>query len=167
MLVSEVNTNEQAYSLNLGPTELDTLRSILFKDDGAPFKAKAVDQNNAREKGIAVARRMYKFRRRREERFSQLFGFGLFADPAWDLLLDLYIHSAEAQEVSVSSACLGAAAPETTALRYVGELERMGLIERHRHAADKRVQLVRLTSKALVLMDEMCGQFSEMMQTTG
>lgn len=164
MLVSQVKTHQDAYSLNLGPTELDTLRSILFRPESAPHPTRSVTFADARTHGLAVARQIYKFRRKREERIAQAFGAGLFADPAWDILLDLYIHSAEGQKVSISSACLGSAAPETTALRYLGELERMGLVERHRHAADRRVQLICLTDAALALMDEMCVQFSEMMQ---
>ena len=38
----------------------------------------------------------------------------LFGEPAWDILLDLYIANVENKPVSVSSACIGSAAPPTT-----------------------------------------------------
>lgn len=165
MLVSQVQTSEDAYSINLGPTELNTLRRILFNPDVLTSRAKPTSPTVIRAKGLAVARQMYKFRRKREERTAEIFGVGLFADPAWDLLLDLYIHSADGRKVSISSACLGAATAETTALRYIREFEKMGVIERHRHAEDRRVQLVCLTSSALDMMDEMCCQFAETLET--
>jgi hypothetical protein len=47
---------------------------------------------------------------------ERLLPAGLFADPAWDMLLDLYAAEIEEQPVSVTSACIAAAAPATTAL---------------------------------------------------
>lgn len=41
----------------------------------------------------------------------------LFADPAWDILLDLTAARIEQKRVSVSSLCIAAAVPSTTALR--------------------------------------------------
>lgn len=163
MLVSQVTTPEDAQSLNLGPSELKTLRHILFQSD-ARATPRAASSTDDRTRSITIARQMYKFRRKREDRMSQVFGAGLFADPAWDLLLDLYIHSAEGEKVSISSACLGSAVAETTALRYISEFQKMGVVERHRHEADGRVYLLCLTPAALELMDEMCAQFAEMMQ---
>jgi hypothetical protein len=55
-------------------------------------------------------------KRRLRERF---FGAELFADPAWDILLDLKAAGLEGQNVSVSSLCIAAAVPPTTALRWV------------------------------------------------
>ena len=53
---------------------------------------------------------------------------GLFADPAWDILLDLYASSLEGRDVTVSDACIAASVPPTTALRYVKKLTKDGLI---------------------------------------
>lgn len=53
---------------------------------------------------LALARQAYALRRKR----AAIFGNPeLFGEPAWDILLDLYIAHAEAKPVSVSSACSG------------------------------------------------------------
>lgn len=58
-------------------------------------------------------REIIKLRRLRDRFFQH----DLFAEPAWDILLDLKAASLEGQQVSVSSRCIAAAVPPTTALR--------------------------------------------------
>jgi hypothetical protein len=62
------------------------------------------------------AKDCYRKRRLRGMMFESAY---LFADPAWDILIDLFIASEEDQRISVSSACIGSAVPTTTALRYI------------------------------------------------
>jgi hypothetical protein len=59
---------------------------------------------------------------------NRLFGNELFADPAWDILLDLTIARAESRRISVSSLCIAANVPTTTALRYIKMMTEKGLI---------------------------------------
>jgi DNA-binding MarR family transcriptional regulator len=106
----------------------------------------------------AMAEELYRIRRKHETIFGTAFGDGLFADPAWDLLLDLYIHNARKQKISVSSACLAAAVPTTTALRYISELLKRGLIERVPHPADGRSFLLCLTIPAIKAMEALLRQ---------
>lgn len=86
-----------------------------------------------------------KLRRRRE----QIFGPHLFSDPAWDMLLDLYIARQASRDVSVSSACLASGAPLTTALRWLRRLEHEGYVERDADQRDARRIHVRLTDHAV------------------
>lgn len=88
-----------------------------------------------------VARRIYNARRQRE----RLLGPRLFSDPAWDILLDLFIQGEEGRQVSVSSLCIAACAPTSTALRWIGIVEQDGLLERVADQADARRTFVRLT----------------------
>jgi DNA-binding MarR family transcriptional regulator len=97
---------------------------------------------------------IYRFRRRRDA----LFGKGLFADPAWDILLDLYVAHAANRRVCVSSACIAASAPATTALRWIKVLERAGLIIRSSDAEDARIVYVSLSSDALRKLNSLIGQ---------
>ena len=46
----------------------------------------------------------------------------LFGEPAWDILLDAAIMEGQGRSVSVTSACLAADVPPTTALRYLSAL---------------------------------------------
>jgi DNA-binding MarR family transcriptional regulator len=62
----------------------------------------------------------------------------LFAEPAWDILLDLLRAEIAHERVSVSSACIAAAVPATTGLRWLGTLEQHGLVVRERDLHDAR-----------------------------
>ena len=92
----------------------------------------------------SLARALHRERRLRDDILSE----GLFGEPAWDILLDLFACEEEGRTVRVSSACIGAAVPASTALRYLSEMERRGLIERSRDEIDRRGQYVRLSKEA-------------------
>ncbi len=77
-----------------------------------------------------------------------LFPTGLFADPAWDLLLDLYVAGVERRRISISSACIAAAVPSTTALRWIAVLESKGLILRIADSKDRRRAYLTLGAQA-------------------
>ncbi|WP_199797827.1 MarR family winged helix-turn-helix transcriptional regulator [Porphyrobacter sp. HT-58-2] len=99
---------------------------------------------------LALARRAYALRRKRAAIFGNP---DLFGEPAWDILLDLFIAHAEGKPVSVSSACIGSAAPATTGLRWLGVLADEGLVVREGDASDQRRVLVRLTATGLSAME--------------
>jgi hypothetical protein len=99
---------------------------------------------------LALARKAYALRRKRESFFGNP---DLFGEPAWDILLDLYIAAGEGKPVSVSSACIGSAAPATTGLRWLGVLADEGLVVREADAEDHRRVLVRLTPAGQTAMD--------------
>jgi DNA-binding MarR family transcriptional regulator len=69
----------------------------------------------------------------------------LFADPAWDILLELYSAEVAQQRMSVSQVCRAARVPATTALRWVGMLKASGLLKRHSDPLDARRSFVSLT----------------------
>lgn len=97
------------------------------------------------EKDIRV---MLKLRRNR----GQFFDGELFADPAWDMLLELYAAKLGQQKISVGSLCLGAAVPGTTALRWITMLEGKGLIERKADPMDGRRFYLSLSGAGLDAM---------------
>lgn len=105
---------------------------------------------------LALARKAYALRRKRVNLFGNP---DLFGEPAWDILLDLYIAAGEGKNVSVSSACIGSAAPATTGLRWLGVLADEGLIVRENDAEDHRRVLVRLTPPGQAAMDRFFDAF--------
>ncbi len=108
------------------------------------------EQPDHRAAYAILARRTYATRRLRE----RIFGHAeLFGEPAWDILLDLYVASVEQKPVSVSSACIGSAAPPTTGLRWLGVLAENDLIVREPDADDQRRVLVRLTDRGVKAME--------------
>lgn len=96
-----------------------------------------------RQRAKAV-RRMLRQRRMRE----QYFPADLFADPAWDMLLDLYAAWLERQPVSVSSLCIAAAVPATTALRWIKTMTDAGLFLREDDPHDGRRIFIALAEGA-------------------
>jgi DNA-binding MarR family transcriptional regulator len=76
----------------------------------------------------------------------------LFADPAWDMLLDLLQAEISHLRVPVSSLCIAAAVPATTALRWLKTMVQQGLFIRRADPLDGRrvfVELAPAASQAL------------------
>lgn len=92
----------------------------------------------------ATIRAMIRARRLRD----RFFGGELFQDPVWDMMLDLAAARLEGLRVSVSSLCIAAAVPPTTALREIGKMTRRGLLERMADPADRRRIFIALSSDA-------------------
>jgi hypothetical protein len=83
---------------------------------------------------------------------AHYFRADLFADPAWDMLLDLMAARLEGKRVAISSLCIAAAVPMTTALRWIGVLAEGGLVVRVADPGDGRrayVELAEATARAL------------------
>ena len=79
---------------------------------------------------------------------DQYFGKGLFEDPAWDMLLDLFAAELERAQVSVSSLCIAAAVAPTTALRWIARMTEAGLFERRPDPFDRRRAFLGLSHDA-------------------
>jgi len=97
---------------------------------------------------VREARRLTKERRERERMFPAV----LFADPAWDILLDLTISKLEGVRVSVLSLCLAAPVPTTTAFRWIRRMEAKGLLVRTPDEADRRRIYIDLNDQMLATM---------------
>ena len=83
---------------------------------------------------------------------SRFFDPALFGDPAWDMLLDLTAAHSEGARVSVTSLCIAAAVPATTALRWITQMVESGIFIRVPDPADKRRAFIALSDKALAAM---------------
>ena len=76
----------------------------------------------------------------------------LFADPAWDMLLDLLQAEIVQHRVPVSSLCIAAAVPATTALRWIKSMTERGLLVRRDDPHDGRrvfIEMAPTTSAGL------------------
>ncbi len=126
-----------------------TAESALIQDTENQASGSAVKMKD-NDRYLAIARARYKARRKRVAFFQ---AEELFGEPAWDILLDLYIAYAEDKPVSVSSACIGSASPPTTGLRWLGVLQSAGLVEREHDPRDQRRVLVRLSQHGIEQME--------------
>jgi hypothetical protein len=82
--------------------------------------------------------------RRLRDRF---FAGDLFADPGWDIILDLMVARLAGERVSVSSLCIAAAVPPTTALRWIRQLTDRAVVRRIDDAADGRRVFIELSDE--------------------
>jgi hypothetical protein len=89
----------------------------------------------------SAIRDLIKLRRMREQHFPP----ALFADPGWDILLDLFAAKQEGKAVSVSSLCIAAAVPPTTALRWVTTMTEHGALIRRQDPNDARRVFIELS----------------------
>jgi len=92
-----------------------------------------------------IARRELCARRDRTKYLSA----DLVGEPAWDMLVDLYVHYLERKAISIGSACIASACPATTAMRYIDLLVEHNLVRRVPSATDRRTVYLELTNTAL------------------
>ncbi len=90
---------------------------------------------------------------------ARFFDGDLFADPAWDILLDLTAARVEHRRVSVTSLCIASGVPPTTALRWIGQMTDAGLLARVEDDTDRRRAFIALTDGAA---DAVARYFAEL-----
>lgn len=161
------STDERA-RLQALATELARLAEQLGElssSDGMTSRVGLADRSDAYhaespgEAGAVVApdpkriRSLIEMRRLR----SRFFDASLFADPAWDMLLDLAASRLEGRSVSVSSLCIAAAVPPTTALRWIRMMTDQQLLVRRADPGDARRMFIDLADGPF---DKLCGWFA-------
>jgi hypothetical protein len=113
-------------------------------EDAGPNAGRASASAPPMAVDAAMVRALIKLRRDRDRHFPS----EIFADPAWDMLLDLAAARLEGQRVSVSSLCIASAVPTTTALRWIRSLSEAGLFVRATDARDARRTWIGLSDEA-------------------
>ena len=96
----------------------------------------------SRDDLIATARMLLNNRRARCHHFNSTF----FGEPAWDIMLVLYITDVSGDRQTIGKLAAWIATPPTTVLRWVGLMEMEGLVERQAHPTDRRSAFIRLTA---------------------
>ena len=130
--------------VSFSPAARDNSRVFRAEPDIAAFTQYAAPSGAS-----SFVRRLLRQRRMRE----QFFPADMFADPAWDMLLDLYAAQLEGQPVAVSSLCIAAAVPATTALRWIKTMTDTGLFERQADPRDGRRIFIGLAPQAAQAME--------------
>lgn len=133
-----------------------TLAHLAVQPEVAAQSHRAPPANDGPERDIPAELVRYVITARRLR--NRYFDKKLFADPAWDMLLDLF-HAEIAQlRVSVSSLCIASAVPPTTALRFIKTMTDADLFRRRPDRQDARRVFVELTPLA---SQGMRGYFNE------
>lgn len=129
-----------------------------FRGEGEEAERKLLRKPRPPLPDPRLIRRVIRQRRLR----AKYFDAELFADPAWDMLLDLTAARAEHMRVSVSSLCIASGVPPTTALRWIGQMTEAGLFERQEDQTDRRRAFIALSNRAA---DAMARYFEELGRT--
>ena len=121
---------------------------------GSPAVKPVEGKGETPDVDIETVRAVIRARRLRSRFFSE----ELFADPAWDMLLDLLQAEIAQLRVPVSSLCIAASVPATTALRWIKTMTEQGMFVRRADPHDGRRVFVELAPAA---SDAMRRYFAE------
>jgi len=150
--ISSVSRDVRAINTDINRT-MDRLRNQiasmfeLTQTFSSMAEASGPDDSSGTKK--LVAKLILRERRRRNDFFDP----ELFGEPAWDMLLDLYGHQLDQNRISVSALCSSSGVPATTALRWIGNLERAGLVLRRNDPLDGRRVWIELTNDGSSAVD--------------
>jgi len=125
-----------------------TLARLSTGPASSPRPLEPLSPGGSPEVSVEMLRTIIRARRLR----SRYFPDELFADPAWDMMLDLLQAEISKLRVPVSSLCIAAAVPATTALRWLKSMVHEGLFIRRADPHDGRrvfVELAPETSQAM------------------
>lgn len=141
--------------VTLGPDDVRQARrllELLVAHDNREMEANATASaaKASREHLFAVARFSWLVRQGRVRHFSP----AMFGEPAWDLLLALYVNESKDPTPTVSSLAKTAGASMTTAFRWIDYLEEKGLIERERRSLEGRAWTVALSERGRVTLEK-------------
>lgn len=152
LMVTDVTSDRGTERLRQLSEEVNRIAASLTRLSMAPGQTAAkpafVTEQDLPPLAVETVREVIRLRRLR----SRFFDDELFADPAWDMMLDLLQAEIAQLRVPVSSLCIAAAVPATTALRWVKRMVSDGLFVRRPDVSDGRrvwVELSPPTSAAL------------------
>lgn len=80
------------------------------------------------------------------------FGPGLFADPAWDILLHLYVAKLQGKTLSLALLSETSEVPSSTTVRWVDTLDRGGWVKRKPDQVDRRCINVELSDRGIATL---------------
>jgi len=97
---------------------------------------------------VQLAGRISSWRRKRDAVFIA----STFADPEWDILLDLFAQNGLGRQVSMSSLCIAASVPTSTAVRCISTMIARGALVRFPDPKDARRVLIELSAESRARM---------------
>ena len=150
--LSDVTADKNAVRLRQLSDEVSRIAATLSRLSTGPEATtrvmEAEPQGDAPAISVETIRAIIRARRLRSRYFDE----ELFADPAWDMLLDLLNAEISNMRVPVSSLCIAAAVPATTGLRWLKTMVQQGIFVRKADPHDGRrvfVELAPQSSQAL------------------
>lgn len=109
-----------------------------------------------RDDFIERARAVLHTRRVRTRHFNR----AMFGEPAWDILLLLYLADSLEGRQTIGQLAELVETPLTTVLRWVSYLEKEHLVERNNHPTDRRIVFIGMTDKGRTVMEAFLGEIA-------
>lgn len=125
------------------PIPLNLGRRDLRQVTGARTDTQPAANEPPRAELLCRAKEIFEARRLR----LRIFGKAMFGEPAWDLLLAIYISEQQGGVQSVASLTRFSGAPPTTVFRWLDYLQTRGWIERDKDDSRRKVT-VEITREA-------------------
>ena len=145
---ADVASDKSADRLRQLSEEVNRIAATLARLSTGPSPATGPQIPSAMEEAPAIAAETVRSVIRARRLRSRYFPEELFADPAWDMLLDLLQAEIAQLRVPVSSLCIAAAVPATTALRWLKTMVQEGVFVRRADPHDGRRVFVELSPEA-------------------
>ncbi|MES2902941.1 MAG: MarR family transcriptional regulator [Pseudomonadota bacterium] len=127
----------------------DGLTGVNFLSSDKESQRRSSAEPPERDELVDRARSVVHTRRLR----ARHFGRAMFAEPAWDMLLRLYLADSAQERQTIGQLTEGIETALTTVLRWVGYLEKEELVERQDHPTDRRIVFIRLTNKGRTALE--------------
>lgn len=115
------------------------------------------ERSSDRTSLVKRARMAFGLRRRRDRIFAKSF----YGEPAFDILLALYVVESENVSLSLKKLAELASLPHATAVRWIDLLAADGFIAREPHPTDRRKSAIKLLPKGQAALDELFGDEAE------
>jgi DNA-binding MarR family transcriptional regulator len=147
--LSDVASDQNATRLRQLSDEVSRIASTLARLSTGPASSPRLTElppatTDLPQVSADTIRTVIRARRLRARYFDE----DMFADPAWDMLLDLLQAELTQLRVPVSSLCIAASVPATTALRWLKTMTQQGIFERRADPHDGRRVFVELAPQA-------------------
>lgn len=123
-------------------------------DSHSPLRENVIDRPKLR---LRFVRALIAGRRQRNSALENVD----FGEPGWDIILDLYQASLSGRRTAVSSLCIAANVPATTALRYISSMTQRGLLMRDPDPMDGRRVFIRLSDQLEKAIEQYFDQMLE------
>jgi len=120
---------------------LDHLKSRIALSPEIPDGQAGRENASEADELTGAARRIIRQREARRKFLPE----GYFEEPAYNILLDLYVATADGRIVYVNDACIASNTPTSTALRWISILVRDGFAARLRDEKDARRTILSIT----------------------
>jgi DNA-binding MarR family transcriptional regulator len=118
-------------------------------EETAAQTVRLADDNRSEETRLATARAWLRASAIRKTAFGETSA----PDPAWNMMLDLYVQKSLRRAVPISSATIAADVAPTTALRWIVVLQNRGMIFRLADPDDARRSHLNLTARGLQVVE--------------